>query len=78
MGGIAPGTSATFSMLLSSTSGLSEAAILASEAIRFRGFIGGGSDKDLVMVTAVPEPISLLLLGTGVAGLMPRRRLQSC
>jgi hypothetical protein len=41
----------------------------ASEAIRFRGFEDGGSDKTgVTAVTAVPEPGTLLLLGTGLAG----------
>jgi hypothetical protein len=82
-GGIAAGASATFTLLLSSAAGLTEQMILDSEAIRFRGFTGGGSDKDLAgaeTAIAAPEPTAVLLVGMGVVGVAfraRRRRLQT-
>jgi hypothetical protein len=68
--GIPVGASATFMLTLSEDIDATALdSFFASEAIRFRGFEDGGSDKTgVTAVTAVPEPGTLLLLGTGLAG----------
>jgi hypothetical protein len=60
-------------LLLANTIGVTEAGLVGSEAVRFRGFVNGGSDKDLVTVTRVPEPATMLLFGTAMVGAGLRR-----
>ena len=71
-GGIPAGGQATFTLGLTGPglAALTEAGIFTSEAIRLRGFADGGSDKDLV--TGVPEPSTLFLIGTGLVALGSR------
>jgi hypothetical protein len=77
-GGIPVGSAATFTLLLSAD--ITEASLFGlNEAIRFRGFENGGSDKTFTTLTAVPEPGTLLLLGSALLGMgaWSRKRLAS-
>ena len=58
----------TFTVTLASLNGNTEAGIFNSLLIRSRGFQDGGSDKDPLTVTEVPEPASMLLPGSGLLG----------
>ena len=78
--GIGVGQSAQFVFSLSST-GVNEADVFNSELIRFNGLTDGGTDKTGVHLddpneppAAVPEPMTLLLMGPGMAGFMWLRR----
>jgi PEP-CTERM motif len=64
--GIPVGGSATFTLTLSDD--ISELSLFGinGQVIRFRGFADGGSDKTL---TTVPEPGTLLLLGSALVGI---------
>jgi hypothetical protein len=76
-GGTPPGASVTFTLTLASLNGNTEASVFNSMLIRQRGF-QDGSDKDPLTLTSVPEPASMLLLGTSLvgvaAGLRKRRK----
>lgn len=65
-GGTPPGSSVTFTLTLASLNGNTEESVFNSILVRQRGFQDGGSDKDAL--TSVPEPTSMLLLGTGLIG----------
>jgi hypothetical protein len=79
-GGVPAGDSVTFTLTLLDLNGNTAESIFSSELVRFRGFNDGGedSDKDPEVLTAIPEPASMLLLGSGLvavgAGIRLRRR----
>jgi hypothetical protein len=84
--GIGVGQSAQFVFSLSSV-GVNETDVFNSELARFQGFNDGRNDKTGVQVddpngppAAVPEPMTLLLIGPGMTGLVwlrHRRRRSS-
>jgi hypothetical protein len=71
--GIAGGTSATF-VISGDFSGLTADQVARSIFARFQAVNGGGSDVAAGTPGAVPEPMTMLLFGTGLAGIAARAR----
>jgi hypothetical protein len=73
--GIAGGTSATF-VITGDFSGLTADQVAASIFARFQAVNGGGSDVATGPGTpgTVPEPMTMILFGTGLAGIAARAR----
>ena len=64
-GGIAPGQSVTFT-LTGDFSGMSAQQLAASLSLRFKSLGEGGGQS--AVAEPIPEPMTILLLGTGLAG----------
>lgn len=76
--GLLPGESASFTVTGAAFTGFTEAQICNAIFVRFQNTPGGGSDVGTS--TAIPEPSTMLLLGTalvGLGGIVRRRRSRS-
>jgi hypothetical protein len=71
--GIAGGTSATF-VISGDFSGLTADQVARSIFVRFQAVNGDDSDVATAPPGAIPEPMTMLLFGTGLAGIAARAR----
>jgi hypothetical protein len=67
--GIAPGGSRTFSVISPIFAGIPEELICNAIFVRFQQVGANGQGSDVGTAAAIPEPASLALLGSGLAGL---------
>lgn len=76
--GLAPGESASFTVSGAAFAGLTEAEICNAIFVRFQN-VNTGQGSDVGISTEIPEPSTMLLLGTALIGLggVIRRRMKS-
>ena len=72
--GLLPGESASFTVTGAAFQGFTEAQIANAGFLRFQNVPVAGSDVGVPTTTAVPEPTTSLLLGSGVFALVRRFR----
>lgn len=72
--GIAPGSSLTFTVSGSAFAGMTPEAICNAIFVRFQRVGANGEGSDVGRPNPVPEPMTMLLFGTGLAGVAARAR----